>query len=100
MGPEGHTASLFPGTVAGIDKDKHCIAHYVPQLEKWRITLTPRAINAAHNVTITAGGAEKADALRAVLKGPRQTDVYPAQIVHPHHGELHWIVDEAAASRL
>ncbi|MDB5070494.1 MAG: 6-phosphogluconolactonase [Candidatus Eremiobacteraeota bacterium] len=100
MGPEGHTASLFPGTVAGIDKDKYAIAHYVPQLDKWRMTLTPSAINAARNVAITAGGAEKADALRAVLEGARQTDVYPAQVVSPRHGELDWFVDEAAASRL
>ncbi|MEA2688177.1 MAG: 6-phosphogluconolactonase [Candidatus Eremiobacteraeota bacterium] len=100
MGPDGHTASLFPGTVAGMDNDKHCIAHYVPQLDKWRMTLTPRAINAARNVAITAGGAEKADALRGVLEGPRQTDVYPAQVVSPHEGELYWFVDEAAASRL
>jgi 6-phosphogluconolactonase len=100
MGPEGHTASLFPGTTTDIDKDKDCIAHYVPQLAKWRITLTPRAINAARNVAITAGGAEKADALRAVLDGPREPDVYPAQIVNPHHGELRWLVDAAAAAHL
>ena len=100
MGPEGHTASLFPGTTAGIDKDKLCIAHYVPKLDTWRMTLTPRAINAAHNVAITAGGAEKADALREVLEGPKQTDVYPAQLVHPTHGELRWFVDAAAASKL
>jgi len=100
MGPEGHTASLFPGTVAGIDKDKDCIAHYVPKLDRWRITLTPRAINRARRVAIAAGGAEKADALHAVLEGPRQTDVYPAQIVNPRSGELRWFVDEAAASKL
>ncbi|HEX3465748.1 MAG TPA: 6-phosphogluconolactonase [Candidatus Elarobacter sp.] len=100
MGPDGHTASLFPGTVAGIDKDKSCIAHYVPKLDKWRITLTPRAINDARNVMITAGGAEKADALHEVLLGPRDTDAYPSQIVHPHDGDLRWFVDEAAASRL
>jgi 6-phosphogluconolactonase len=100
MGPEGHTASLFPGTTKGIDKDKDCIAHYVPQLDRWRITLTPRAINAARNVAITAGGKEKADALHAVLGGPRETDVYPAQVVNPHHGALRWFVDEAAAAQL
>jgi 6-phosphogluconolactonase len=100
MGPEGHTASLFPGTTKGIDKDKYCIAHYVPQLDKWRITLTPRAINAARNVVITAGGKEKADALHAVLEGPREPDVYPAQLVNPHHGELRWLVDAAAAAKL
>ncbi|HZW53565.1 MAG TPA: 6-phosphogluconolactonase [Candidatus Elarobacter sp.] len=100
MGPDGHTASLFPGTTLAIDKDKHCIAHYVPQQGKWRITVTPRAINAARSVAITAGGAEKADALRGVLEGPRQTDVYPAQLVQPHDGELRWFVDAAAASKL
>jgi 6-phosphogluconolactonase len=100
MGPEGHTASLFPGTTKGLDADKDCIAHYVPQLGKWRITLTPRAINAARNVAITAGGAEKADALRSVLEGAREPDVYPAQLVAPHHGELRWFVDAAAAAKL
>ena len=100
MGPDGHTASLFPGTITAIDKDKHCIAHYVPHLDRWRMTLTPRAINAAQNVAITAGGAEKADALHGVLEGPKQTDVYPAQLVHPTNGELRWLVDAAAAAKL
>jgi 6-phosphogluconolactonase len=100
MGPDGHTASLFPGTITALDKDKRCIAHYVPKLDTWRMTLTPRAINAAHNVTITAGGSEKADALHAVLEGPRQTDVYPSQLVAPTDGNLRWFVDEAAASKL
>ncbi len=100
MGPDGHTASLFPGTIGAIDKSKHAIAHYVPKLEKWRMTLTPRTINAARNVAITAGGQEKADALHGVLEGPKQTDVYPAQLVHPHDGELFWLVDKAAASKL
>ena len=100
MGPDGHTASLFPGTVAEIDHGKLCIAHYVPKLDAWRLTLTPRAINAARNVAITAGGAEKADALREVLEGPKHTAVYPAQLVHPLHGELRWFVDAAAASKL
>ncbi len=100
MGPDGHTASLFPGTIGAIDNDKLCIAHYVPKLDTWRMTLTPRAINAAHHVAITAGGAEKADALHAVLEGAKQTDVYPSQLVRPTHGELRWFVDAAAASRL
>jgi 6-phosphogluconolactonase len=100
MGPDGHTASLFPGTVSGIDKTKLCIAHYVPQLERWRISLTPRTINAARSVTITAGGAEKADALHLVLEGPRQPNIYPSQLVNPRDGDLCWLVDAAAAAKL
>jgi 6-phosphogluconolactonase len=100
MGPDGHTASLFPGTIKAIDKTKLSIAHYVPQLGRWRITLTPRTINAARFVTITAGGAEKADALHGVLDGPRQPDVYPSQLVTPREGELLWLVDAAAAAKL
>jgi 6-phosphogluconolactonase len=100
MGPDGHTASLFPGTTRSIDPLKHCIAHYVPKFERWRMTLTPRTINAAHAVMITAGGAEKSDALRAVLEGPHEPDIYPAQLIHPTSGNLRWLVDAAAASKL
>ncbi len=100
MGPDGHTASLFPGTIPAIDEQRRCIAHYVPKLDRWRMTLTPRAINAARAIAFTAGGAEKADALHGVLDGPRQTDVYPAQLVRPENGELHWFVDAAAAAKL
>jgi 6-phosphogluconolactonase len=99
MGPDGHTASLFPGTVAGISAQSLVVAHYVPKLDRWRITLTPTTINAAHHVAITAGGAEKADALHEVLEGPRDVDAYPSQLVHPE-GELRWFVDVAAAAQL
>jgi len=100
MGPDGHTASLFPGTLGMIDATKRCVANFVPKFDRWRLTLTPRTINAARDVMITAGGAEKADALRAVLDGPPQPDLYPSQIVHPTNDELHWLVDAAAASKL
>jgi 6-phosphogluconolactonase len=100
MGPDGHTASLFPGTTKSIAPLRHCIAHYVQKFDRWRITLTPRTINAAHAVMITAGGAEKSDALRAVLEGPHEPDIYPAQLIHPTHGNLRWLVDAAAASKL
>jgi 6-phosphogluconolactonase len=101
MGPDGHTASLFPGTVAAIPKDKHAIAHYVPKLDTWRMTLTPHCINAARNVAFTVAGAEKADALHAVLEHPpSRADVFPAQLIRPHDGELIWFVDKAAAAKL
>ncbi len=100
MGPDGHTASLFPGTTKAMGRTELCVAHYIPKFDRWRITLTPHAINAARNIAITAGGAEKADALEAVLNGPRDPDVFPAQLIRPRAGELHWFVDTAAAAHL
>jgi 6-phosphogluconolactonase len=57
-------------------------------------------INDATQVVITTGGSAKADAVHDVLDGPRQPDLYPVQLVAPVDGELHWIIDEAAAAKL
>ena len=100
MGPDGHTASLFPGTIKNLDLRRRCVANFVPKFETYRITITPRVINAARHVTITAGGAEKAESLAAVLEGPRDTDKYPVQLVSPVNGELHWYIDRAAGAKL
>ena len=100
MGPDGHTASIFPGTLAGIDDTKLAVANRVEKLATWRITLTPHVINDATHVVITAGGSAKADALHAVLDGPVDPDTYPVQLVAPTDGELHWLIDEAAAAKL
>jgi 6-phosphogluconolactonase len=100
MGPDGHTASIFPGTVASIDDSKLVVANWVEQFKTWRITLTPHVINDATHVVITTGGSAKADALAAVLDGPRDPDKYPVQLVDPTDGELHWLIDEASAAKL
>jgi len=100
MGDDGHTASLFPGTAAIHERERWVVAHRVEQLNAWRVTLTPVAINAADNVTFLVSGAGKAERLREALKGPYQPDMLPAQIVRPTAGRLLWLVDEAAAARL
>jgi 6-phosphogluconolactonase len=100
MGPDGHTASLFPGTIGAIDGQACAVANFVAKFDTYRITLTPRVLNAARHVTITAAGAEKADALAAVINGPREPDRYPAQLIAPTDGELQWFVDAAAAAKL
>jgi 6-phosphogluconolactonase len=100
MGPDGHTASLFPGTLAALDLTRLAVANFVPKFNSFRITLTPLIINAARNVTITAAGAEKAEALAAVISGPHEPDRFPAQLVAPENGQLDWFVDTAAAAML
>jgi 6-phosphogluconolactonase len=100
MGSDGHTASLFPGTAAIHERERWVVAHYVPKLSAWRVTLTPAVINAAAQVTFLVAGAGKAKRLRQVLVGPHQPDILPAQIVSPTGGRALWLADAAAASRL
>jgi 6-phosphogluconolactonase len=100
MGPDGHTASIFPGTPPSIDDTKLCVAVWVEKFTTWRITLTPHVINDATHVVIAAGGAAKADALHAVMDGPDDPNTYPVQLVAPTDGELHWLIDETAAAKL
>jgi 6-phosphogluconolactonase len=97
MGEDGHTASLFPSTVALHEQTRWVVAQYVDKLSAWRVTLTPVAINAAAHVTFLVSGVGKAERLREVLDGPHQPDVLPAQIVRPTDGRLLWLVDAAAA---
>jgi len=100
MGPEGHTASLFPGTFAQFDPQRLVVTTYVEKLSAHRITLTPKALNNGRAILVVAGGESKADALAHVLAGAREPDVYPAQILDPAHGTLTWLVDRAAAGGL
>ena len=100
MGPEGHTASLFPGSVPADDGSTLVAAPFVPKLKANRITFTPRLINNARRVVIATEGTAKAPTLAAVMNGPRQPDVYPIQLIAPSDGELTWMVDTLAASEL
>jgi 6-phosphogluconolactonase len=99
MGPDGHTASLFPGTTA-LCAGGGAAANYVDKLQSWRITLTADAINRARNVIFLVAGADKAPALKEVIEGPRNPKQYPSQLIMPSHGALLWMVDEAAAKLL
>jgi 6-phosphogluconolactonase len=99
MGPDGHTASLFPGSDPLADDALLVKAPYVEKFQSYRITLTPRAINAAHEVAIATAGPEKTAALAAVLEGPRDPIRFPIQIVRPA-GRLVWLVDRVAAAGL
>ncbi len=96
MGPEGHTASLFPDSPV-LRSSRWVEAPFVAQLGMRRITLTPTVINQARAVVFTVGGRGKEAALSAVLKGPRQPERYPAQIVAPVDGSVEWILEEALA---
>lgn len=98
MGPDGHTASLFPGTPAVQELKKRVVANWVPKLNTWRVTFTRPVINHAECVLLMVCGQDKAAALREVM-GAGSPDQYPVKYVHPTHGQLIWMVDKAAASQ-
>jgi 6-phosphogluconolactonase len=67
-------------------------------IQRHRVTVTPPVINNASRVMFLVAGASKAQAVWNILKGPRDIDKFPAQVVAPEHGELIWLLDKAAAS--
>jgi 6-phosphogluconolactonase len=91
MGPDGHTASLFPGTAAVDEEERWVVANEVPQQDTWRMTLTFPVLHAARAVIVVLSGADKADALRDIRGGGSEL---PAARIG---GEgVEWIVDAAA----
>ncbi len=100
MGDDGHTASLFPGTLAVHETTRLVVANPVPKLHTTRLSLTPPTLNVARRVTFLVGGAGKAEMLHNVLDGPVDIDLMPSQIVRVEAGSLLWLIDRAAASQL
>ena len=103
MGDDGHTASLFPHSAAIHEARRWVVAvpHTAPPPPVVpRVTLTPIVINAAAQVVFLVSGAAKAERLQKVIEGKRNPDELPSQIVRPTHGQLTWLLDAAAASRL
>lgn len=100
MGPDGHTASLFPGTTALQEKSHLVVANWVEKMKTHRITLTLPVLNAARCVTFLVSGSDKASVLREVLEEDVPAEQYPSKLVRPAAGKLIWLLDRAAASQL
>jgi 6-phosphogluconolactonase len=98
LGPDGHSASLFPGTSALNETQRLVVANWVPKFNTHRITFTFPVLNAAACVLFLASGADKAPILHQVLEN--STADLPSQRVRPSDGKLIWLVDAAAASAL
>src|SRR5437879_2515362 len=100
MGPDGHTASLFPGTKALHEQQRLAVSNWVGKFFTDRITLTPPVLNNAARVMFLVQGDDKAPALKAVLEGPFEPEQLPAQLIRPTQGKLLWLVDATAANLL
>lgn len=100
LGDDAHTASLFPHTSVLQEKDSLVKALYIDKVKMNRITLTAPCINQAAAIAFLVYGPSKAEAVQHVLEGGQNIQEYPAQLIRPNGGSLHWFLDEAAASRI
>ncbi len=98
VGPDGHTASLFPGTTALAEKQRWVVSNWVEKFKTDRITFTYPLINNAVCVTFLSSGSDKAATLHEVLENPNAG--LPSQGIKPTHGSLVWMIDRAAAAQL
>jgi len=98
MGPDAHTASLFPGEPLIEDRSGLAAAVWVEKFKQWRITLLPGVLEAARHTAMLVTGADKAQALAAVLAAPYNPIEYPAQIATRKQDPAVWFVDAAAAA--
>lgn len=100
MGDDGHTLSLFPGTPVIHEEKAWVVGLFLKAQDMYRITLTKNIVNHADHIVFLISGKAKAHAVHEVLEGEKNPDLYPAQVILPSQGELHFFIDEAAASSL
>ncbi|MGH7627977.1 MAG: 6-phosphogluconolactonase [Gemmatimonadales bacterium] len=96
MGPDGHTASLFPHSPATTERIRRVVPVTSPHPPACRLTITPPVIRRARTIGVIVAGAEKATTLARVLEGPSVPEELPVQLA----ADGFWFVDRAAARRL
>ena len=101
MGPEAHTASLFPHQPALREESRLVLPVSVPKPPPERLTFTPPLLRAARHILFLATGSDKAAALHEVLEDADNPEEYPTQgIVRQSRGEVVWMVDTAIAQQI
>lgn len=100
LGPDGHTASLFPGTAAVEEQERLCVANFVEKLDTHRITLTRPVFKNSRKLFFLVAGESKADIFADVLSAGKE-NLYPSQMVISdcRPGAVEWFVDEACAGK-
>lgn len=99
VGPDGHTASLFPGSEALREKQRLALPVFSNTALHWRVTLTLPVLNYAKQVLFLISGPSKAGIVSALL-GKKEGNGYPAAMVKPTTGTITWLLDKDAAAEL
>lgn len=105
VGADGHTASLFPGDPALLERSHLVVATLHPETAKPRVTLTLAVLNHAAATIVLAAGRDKSEVLRRAVRGADRPaggggdgqDLLPIERLRPTAGSLLFLVDEDAA---
>ncbi len=97
MGPDGHTASLFPGTAAVEERSRWVAVGRAPSPPVSRITLTLPALGGARRVLFLITGAAKSRVVAEAFGGLPHPARHPCERVAPRFGAVEVLLDEAAA---
>jgi 6-phosphogluconolactonase len=98
LGDNVHTASLFPNTDVLEDKIAAVKSVFVEEIKAMRITMTAPLINKASTIAFLVYGPGKAEAVHSAIEGENNYHLYPAQLIKPGNGDVHWFMDEPAAA--
>ena len=99
VGPDGHTASLFPGSAALDETNRWVVGvpHSTPPAPLVdRVSLTLPVLNAASQVVFMVAGTGKAQVIARILESPPAQPLLPAQRVDPPQGNVTWLIERAA----
>jgi 6-phosphogluconolactonase len=100
IGPDGHTASLFPGEPAVHEKRRLVVAGIGHAGVAERITMTPLLLNRSRLVAFLVAGVDKAEPMNRVLNGAEEWDKTPSQAVARHAENVIWLLDGPASALL
>lgn len=100
LGDDGHTVSIFPGSLHLFKSDKLCEVAVSPYSKQKRITVTGQIINQAKTIVFLVTGDPKAEMVARIIEKQENRDKLPAAMVKPGKGELIWLLDAQAANKL
>lgn len=99
IGPDGHTASLFPDTDILEQRTLLVAPVYVERMKTWRVSMTYPVLDRARCLLFQVAGAEKAQIIARVFGPPTDQAPLPVQRIHPE-GAVEWHIDRAAAAQV
>jgi 6-phosphogluconolactonase len=100
IGPDAHTASLFPGQPLIANRTGIAAAVWVEKMKSHRVTLLPGVLLAAQRTVLQVAGRDKTEAVYNILRGPEDPFQFPGQIATRGSDKAVWFLDQAAAARL